>query len=1047
VEFRLFGDVEILAAGQRVAAGHARQRSVLAVLLLELGRLVPADQLIGRVWGENPPASVRNVLYGYVARLRAAIAAAGDPSVTLGRRPGGYLLEAGQERVDLYRFRRLMAAAGAAAGDDGRAGPLLTSALELWRGPALAGLNSPWLGAIRDALELERIAAVLDLADIELRQGQHGALAGSLAEEAVNYPADERLIGQLMLALYRSGRQAEALRWFEQTRRRLAEEFGADPGAELRALHQRILRADRALAAPGPTARGAATAGTDVAVSRPAGIAGNPEPGPRELPADVVAFTGRAAELAELDRFLAPGGAAAAGAGGLAGDGAGDAAAAVISAVSGTAGVGKTALAVHWAHRAAARFPDGQLYVNLRGYDPDRPVTAADALAGFLRALGVAGQDIPAGEGERAARYRSLLAGRRVLILADNAAEVAQVRPLLPATAGCVMVVTSRDSLAGLVARDGARRLDLDLLPRGDAVGLLRELIGARVDADPGAAAALAEHCARLPLALRVAAELAVARPDVPLAGLAGELADQQSRLDLLDAGGDPSTAVRAVFSWSYQHLDPAAARAFRLLGLHPGPGFEPYAAAALTGAGAVEARRLLDQLVRAHLIQPAGPGRYTMHDLLRAYAAELAAGHDSDGERRAALTRLFDHYLHTAAAAMDSVFSAEHQHRPRIGRPPTPIPPVADPAAARAWLDAQLAVLVAAAGQAAGRGLPGYATGLAATLFRYLDNGGHLAEAITIHTCARDAARLAGDRTGEANALISLGIIDAKQGRYQQATGHFEEALASFRDTGDLAGEARVQNNLGLAMLAQGHYQHAAGHFERALALCGDTGDLAGQAYALGNLGVIHRRQGRYEQATSYQERSLALSREIGDPAAVAEALIRLGLVGWQLKRYDQAAGQVRQALEAFRHVGDPSGEARALSYLGRIEQEQGRYSEALGHERQALELFREYGERAGEVMALNGLGEALCAMGRPGDARAQHAAALELAVQIGEKYEQANAHNGLGRAYSATGDSGQARHHWQEALTLYAHLGAPQADQVRTDLAANGNHEHRQS
>ncbi len=556
VEFRVLGGLEIRAAGQRVGVGHARQATVLAVLLLDLGRAISAEQLIDRVWGAAPPPSVRSVLHGYVARLRAALAAAGDPEVALARRSGGYLLDADPDQVDLYRFRRLVAEAGA-AGADQPAAALLRSALRLWRGPVLAGLDSPWLRGMRTTLEMQRIGAVLDLGDIAMRQGQHASLASQLAGEAAVYPADERLICQLMLALYRSGRAAEAMVWFEQTRRRLAEELGADPGPELQALHQRMQRSDPSLAAPG-------------------------RPGPRELPADVSAFTGRATELTELDQLLTTPGETAADAGGTA--------TAVITAVSGTAGVGKTALAVHWAHRATRHFPDGQLYVNLRGYDPDRPVPAADALAGFLRALGVAGQDIPVGEGERAARYRSLLAGRRILVLADNAAEAAQVRPLLPASPGCAVLVTSRDSLASLVAREGARRLELDLLSQQEAITLLTTLIGVRAGADPGAVAALATRCARLPLALRVAAEIAGVRPDVSLAELAGELADRQARLDLLDAGGDPRTAVRAVFSWSYEHLDPDAARAFRLLGLHPGPDFEQYAVAALTGTTLAQA-------------------------------------------------------------------------------------------------------------------------------------------------------------------------------------------------------------------------------------------------------------------------------------------------------------------------------------------------------------------------------------------------------------------------------------------------------------------------
>jgi len=390
-------------------------------------------------------------------------------------------------------------------------------------------------------------------------------------------------------------------------------------------------------------------------------------PAPRQLPGAAVDFTGRAAELKTLT--------------GLLDNGHHTPGMVVISAIGGTAGVGKTALAVHWAHQVASQFPDGQLYINLRGYDPGQPMPPADALAAFLRALGVPGPDIPTDTSERAARYRSLLAGRRILILLDNAASVEQVRPLLPGSVTCAVVVTSRDTLAGLVARDGARRLDLDLLSPADATVLLTTLIGDRAAADPATTAALAAACARLPLALRIAAELAGTQPGVPLATLVNELTSEHGRLDLLEAGGDPYTAVRAVFSWSYRYLEPATARAFRLLSLHPRPDFDVYAAAALAGTGLGHARRFLDDLARASLVHATAPGRYSQHDLLRGYASELAAGQDGTGQTRAALTRLFDHYLHTASAAMDTVVPTEMLRRPRLPAPDTLIPPVTEPA------------------------------------------------------------------------------------------------------------------------------------------------------------------------------------------------------------------------------------------------------------------------------------------------------------------------------------------------------------------------------
>jgi tetratricopeptide (TPR) repeat protein/transcriptional regulator with XRE-family HTH domain len=746
---------------------------------------------------------------------------------------------------------------------------------------------------------------------------------------------------------------------------------------------------------------------------------------PRELPASVSHFTGRAAELDELSDLMTGG----------------EGRALVICAVGGTAGVGKTALAVHWAHQVAGRFPDGQLYVNLRGYDPGQPVPAADALAGLLRSLGVPGQDIPPEETERATRYRSLLAGKQVLVVLDNAGSADQVRPLLPGTGTCTVVVTSRDALAGLVARDGAARLDLDLLPPQEAVALLRTLIGARAAAEPVAVAELAEQCCRLPLALRVAAELAASRPAMLLAGMAAELADLRTRLDLLAAGGDPRTQVRAVFSWSYRHLEAEDARTFRLLGLHPGHDLDPYAAAALTGTTVPQARRALDVLARAHLIQPAAPGRYAMHDLLRGYALELSATVDDDQEQHAALTRLFDHYLHTAAAAMDTLLPAERHLRPRIPRPATPVPPLAGPAAAREWLDRERATLVAAARHTAAHGWPGHAIRLADTLSRHLRIGGHISEALTIFGHALDAARRTGDRVAEAAALNDIGDVDDQQGRLQQSVDRYRQALALSRAAGDRAGEARALINIGLAETELGPYEQAARHQQEAVAICRDLGDRFGEARALGSLGLAWQRQGRYQRAAGYYQQSLDMFRAIGDREGEGYALGRLGVVDLRLGRYQHAAGYLHQALAMLHEMGDTSGEAETLIKLGEVYLGLGRGEQAAGNFEQALAMFRAIGSRALEAGALNSLSDVLFRMSDADKARAHHAAALRIATEAGSPREQARAHSGLARACQANGDSLQARHHWQEALTRYAAIGAPEAREIRARLATAGD------
>jgi tetratricopeptide (TPR) repeat protein len=800
----------------------------------------------------------------------------------------------------------------------------------------------------------------------------------------------------------------------------------------------------------------------------PAGVA---QVAPAQLPADVEVFTGRSQELAYLDRLLAR--TAETAAARVTSEGS---TAVVISAVSGTAGVGKTALALRWAHRVRSEFPDGQLYVDLHGFDPEQPLSAADALAGFLRALGLAGQNIPAEVEERAAAYRSLVDGRRMLVLLDNAASVEQVRPLLPGSPSCVVVVTSRDSLTGLVARHSARRLDLDLLPLEDAVALLAALIGGRVQAEPVAAATLARLCALLPLALRVAAELAADRPTISLAQLVGELADEQRRLELLDAGGDARTAVRGVFFWSYRHLPAIGRRAFRLIGLHPGPDFDPYAVAALADTSGDRAQQMVNLLARAHLIQSRRLGRYSMHDLLRAYAISLADVEDSEAEQRAALTRLFDHYLATAAAAMDILVPAELHRRPRISRPATPAPPMPDRATARAWLDTERFTLTAISAYTAARGWLGHTTRLSTTLYRYLDAGGHFPDGLTIHTHALHAARHTNEPAAEADALLNLGHIYWQQGQYQQAADHLQQALTLAREIGDRVGETGALHNLGIVYQRQGHYQQAADHLQQALTLAREIGDRVGETNALLNLGIVDRRQGHYQQAADHYQQALALAREIGDRHGEANALDNLGAIHQRQGHYRQAADHHQQALALFRGIGDRHGEANTLLGLGTVHRRQGHYRPAADHHQQALTLFREMGDKHGEACALNRVGETLAAIRQPDQALAHHTAALTvaahigdryeqarahnglahaqqvagdldqsfahhiaaltLATQIGERYEQARAHNGLAHAQRVGGDLDLARHHWRQALALYTDLGVPDADDVHAQL-----------
>ncbi len=980
---QLLGPVRAWRGHRELELGGPQRQAVLGLLALRASRAVARSELIDGIWGEDPPPSAVNALHVHVAGLRRAL----EPN-RASRAPGQFLLasgpgyslrlEPGQLDAQVHARHLDAARASRAAGDLGAAARSFDAALRLWRAAPLSGVPGPWAEIEQVRLSEVRLTAIEERAEIMLMLGRAAAMANELTGLVREHPLREALRGQLMLALYRCGRQADALATFADGRRVLVEELGLEPGLGLRRLHEQILAVDPAL---GPPAATVTLAGPEHVWAAPA-----------QLPGDVDAFTGRAGELAALDKLAAmigpSGGPAQAGAG----------PAATVVCVSGTAGGGKTALAVHWARRVRAAFPDGQLYVNLRGYDPGQPVPAGDALAGFLRALGVPGRDIPRDVDERAAAYRTLLDGRQIMVVLDNASAVEQVRPLLPGSPSSLVLVTSRDSLAGLVARHGARRLDLDRLPQHDAVALLRALIGDRAETQPDATATLARRCARLPLALRIAAELAAASPAMTVAELAGELADEQRRLDLLDAGGDRGSAIRAVFSWSYGHLPEEEARAFRLLGLAPEPDIDARAAAALTGIPPARASRTLELLARTHLIHRTCPGRYGLHDLLRAYAAGLAAAGDAEGERHAALTRLFDYYLAAAAAAMDTLVPAERHLRPRVHG--TSLAGPEDPAAARAWLDAERAVLVAVSTYAAA-GWPAHATGLAGTLYRYLETGGHYPDAITIHSAARQAARRTGDRAAEATALTNLGIVDWRQGRYRQAAGHHRLALKVSQEIGDRSGEAMALNNLGIIYERQGRRQQAADHYRQTAILFAELDDRCGEARALANLGGIDCLQGRYEQA----------------------------------------AGHLNRALVLFREIGDRQGEAAALAGLGVVDGRQGRYGRAAENYRQAIWLAVQIGDRPGEVEAHNGTGAVLLAAGQPGQARAQHHAALALASRIGDKYEQARAHDGLARTYRATGGHLRAQRHWELALALFTVLGAPEADDVQAELTALGS------
>jgi DNA-binding SARP family transcriptional activator/tetratricopeptide (TPR) repeat protein len=1018
-----------------------RRKALLAVLALRRGEIVSIDWLVDVVWGDDAPSTGLNTVQSHVSHLRRIL---GSRAVIVSR-PPGYVLNLDMGCVDVEVAERLIEQAQRSPDHAYRCGQLQL-ALDLWDGPALvdvAGLT--WLDEQAQRLERLRWHAERMLIDSRLELGEHAALLPQLERLSADHPFDEQVHRHLILALYRSGRQADALAAYAGVRLALNETLGLDPSRELRELETAILQQDPSLevTAPARAASPSPVSPSPVSPSpvspspvSPSPVSPSPEPSarpaPAQLPADVHAFTGRTAELSALDALLEQSPAVPA--------------VAVISAIAGTAGAGKTALAVRWAHRVRDHFPDGQLYVNLRGYDPDQPMLPADALAGFLHALGAADSEIPLELDVRAAAYRTLLDGRQVLVLLDNASSVEQIRPLLPGSPSCLVVVTSRDSLAGLVARHGARRLDLDLLPRRDAVALLHALIGPRVDAEPQAAAALVAQCARLPLALRVAAELAVTRSSTPLSELVAGLADQQPWLDQLDAGGDPRAAVTSVFSWSVQHLPRDVAAIFALLGLHPGPDFDAYAVAALADSTVEQARRAVQVLARAHLIRAVASERYGMHDLLRAYATQLAGGpavaaaDGLAGGPRAALSRMFDYYLGTAAAAMDRLFPAEALQRPRVAPAGTPAPALSAPDTARAWLDTEAPALVVAVTYLATHGWPAQAVQLSTVLHRYLA-AGRITDALTVHGHARDAARRSGNSAGEALALLGLGAVFIQMARYGQAGDCLESALALFRQAGDQVGEARALGSLGAVEDRQGRFVSAGEYAVQALALFRQAGDQGGEIHALLSLAVMETHLGRYDAAADRLQDALDLSRQNDDAATEADALSFLGEIEVHRERFQVAADHLWRAIAIYQQVGDRYSEAWTLDGLGTLYRRLGEPETAAEKYRQSLALLRELGDRSMEAWVLNGLGEAALQAGQPAEALSRHAEALTLAVQTGGRDQQARAHEGLGRAQYTRKNAVAAREHFAQALTLFTDLGMPEADKLRAYLT--GIHE----
>ncbi len=1056
---RLLGPVEAWDGDKKIDLGPRKQRLVLAVLALEPGRAVELARLVDLAWPDDPPRTATHAIRVCVSALRAALREV--PGIAIRLQGSGYALIADPAAIDVHCFRVLLAQARA-AGDDQARVALLDQALALWSGPALSGVAAPQAQQrLCAGLEESRLGAVEDRIDAQLRLGRHHQLLAELAGLVAAHPLRERLTGQQMVARYRDGRAAEALAGFRHYREQLADELGLDAGPALQDLELAILRNDPALTSATPSA-GSPSPGSLIRSSSKSDNPRSDGPVPAQLPAATAGFAGRAEVLADLDQCRTA-----------------RLSAGSVVVIAGTAGVGKTALAVHWAHQHRFAFPDGQLYVNLAGYAPVPPMPPERALAAFLRALGVPAERIPPEADEAAALYRSLLADRRVLVVLDNARSPDQVRSLLPGGPGCMTVITSRDRLDGLTVREGAQPLGLGVLRTDEALALLAGLLGAqRAGADPAAVAEVAALCACLPLALRIAAAHLTRHPGHPVAQLAGALRDG-NRLAVLTVAGDEQSAVRAAFDLSYATLAPAAQRLFQLVGLHPGADLSGPAAAALAGVEVPQARALLADLTSAHLVDEPAADRFAVHDLLRLYAGERAARQISAAGRDAATARLCEFYLRAADAAARVLYPnmqrlpLPERYEPQAPRPrgiPEPGTEFATQAGALAWLEAERPNLVAVVTWAAGHrpqehgpqeaawliadALRGYfwmrryaadwlavaAAGLAAAtarsqpqamaaahlslaqarrwLARYPAAAGHLAR-------ARDLALQAGWQQGAAAALGSLANVYRDQGRLAEAAEHHRQAGEIYQQTGGRGGEATSLGNLGNVLLELGRPDEAAGCLARALAIYREIGARHAEGNMLNSLGCAFLISGRLDEARAHLEQALAVHRETGSREGEADDLNNLAELHLDAGQPQLTRQQATASLALARESGDRRIEVDANNTLGALARQSGDPAAGLRHHQAALQSASEAGYRQGEAAALTGLARAQSDLGRPGEAGAAAERALLISRQTGLRVLEGHALTALAAIELAAGRAAAAQDRAAKALAVHRATG----------------------
>ncbi|MFF9486968.1 BTAD domain-containing putative transcriptional regulator [Streptomyces sp. NPDC014676] len=958
LRFGVLGPVRAWRDGEPVATGSPQQRALLAALLLREGRTATAAELIDALWGEEPPSQALAAVRTYASRLRKVL----DPGVLVSE-SGGYAVRGLDEgALDLAAAQELAAEAEKArnTGDLCHARDVLNRALSLWDGETLAGVPGPYAEAQRVRLEEWRLQLLESRLDMDLEQGCHAEAVSELTALTAAHPLRERLRELLMLALYRSGRQAEALAVYADTRRLLADELGVDPRPDLQDLQQRILQADPGLAEP------------SAPMTEPVAVPVRPA----QLPATVPDFTGRASFVRELSEVLAA----------ASGD---EGRVMAVSALAGIGGVGKTTLAVHVAHEARPAFPDGQLYVDLQGAGA-RSAEPETVLGAFLRALGTADSAIPDSLEERAALYRSVLDGRKVLVLLDNARDAAQVRPLLPGTAGCAALVTSRVRMVDLA---GAHLVDLDVMSPEEALALFTKIVGEeRVGSEREAALDVVAACGFLPLAIRIAASRLAARRTWTVSVLAAKLADERRRLDELQAG---DLAVKATFELGYGQLEPAQARAFRLLGLADGPDISLAAAAAVLDLPAEDTEDLLESLVDTSLLESAAPGRYRFHDLVRLYARACAERDEQPpSERGAALSRLLDFYLATAVG----VYAIERPGDRLVdGLEPTEHPGLVftDGSAALDWLYTEASPLLATVRQAAGTDRLRRGVDLLWAAKDLTESGANSHQYEMTARAMCDATHAAGDARAAGRARTVLTDVLLVSGRIQQAEEEARMAMELADSVQDAAASSWVANNRGLICLHQHRYSAGKALFDQAIEGFRATGNRAGEASALSNLSRAQLGMGNITEAVEIARHGLAVYLEMGRTMRLANGHFAVGV---------------------------------ALAKAGR-------HNEALDQFSEAVSIFADHRQRLWEGATNFRIAEVHLAAERPSHA-AQHAEQALALGCIGGDRMRGNVLTLLGRALSALGQADRANACWREAVSLLEQNSAPEVSEVRALL-----------